>query len=222
MRTTRACRSAGATSARPRWISSPFLASRTSMAQILFSRWAYIPVNPGGICWTITMPGMSAGSRLSTSRVASVPPVEAPSPMMVWSRFMPLECPSAVGGATGAAGAVAVGADVEAAAWWAAAWMRQGETLAQEATTIFWDRERRKDSRLSTPSGLRTKSTAPAASASKTRRFRLDTRITGSGCSGRSCRRKSMPLVPGISTSSVITSGWRRRIFVFASRALMA
>ena len=121
----------------------------------------------------------------------------------------------------GAAGALEAETVVEAAADWAA-WMRQGETLAQEATTIFCDRERRKDSRLSAPSGLRTKSTAPAASASKTRRFRLDTRITGSGCSGRSCRKKSIPLVPGISTSSVITSGWRRRIFVFASRALMA
>ena len=40
-------------------------------------------VNPGGICWTMTMPGISAGRRFITSKVASVPPVEAPRPMRI-------------------------------------------------------------------------------------------------------------------------------------------
>ena len=149
------------------------------------------------------MPGMLAGSRLSTFSVASVPPVEAPRPMTVCSGA---PSPPKRSGAAGAAG-----------------WGRLArDNLAWEATIILWVRAWRKDSRLSTASGLRTKSTAPAASASKTRRLREETRMTGRGCDGRNCFKKSMPLMPGISTSSVITSGERCWSFVFASMALTA
>ena len=159
------------------------------------------------MCWTITMPGISAGRRFRTSRVASVPPVEAPRPMMVRSRS---ERPPTPAGET---------EDREGAAGETAARRR---TLAQEATTIFWARESRKDCLLSVPSGFRTKSTAPAARASKTLRFRDETRITGRGVTGSSSLRKSIPLVPGISTSRVITSGARLEIFPLASKALTA
>ena len=111
------------------------------------------------------MPGMLAGSRLSTFSVASVPPVEAPRPMTVCSGA---PSPPKRSGAAGAAG-----------------WGRLArDNLAWEATIILWVRAWRKDSRLSTASGLRTKSTAPAASASKTRRLREETRMTGRGCDG--------------------------------------
>lgn len=82
-------RSAGATSARPRRSSIPLWASCTSMAHRRLRRSAYILVNPGGMCWTMTMGGMSAGRRFMTSRVASVPPVEAPRPMMTLFRLTP-------------------------------------------------------------------------------------------------------------------------------------
>ena len=42
-------------------------------------------VNPSGICWVMTIPGILPGSLFKTSRVASVPPVDAPSPMIVES-----------------------------------------------------------------------------------------------------------------------------------------
>ena len=35
-------------------------------------------VKPAGICWVITTPGVSAGKFFTTSRMASVPPVDAP------------------------------------------------------------------------------------------------------------------------------------------------
>ena len=57
-------------------------------------------------------------------------------------------------------------------------------------------------------SGLRTKSTAPAARASNTRTFREDTKIMGMGLVGRTSRRKSNPVIPGISMSRVIMSGF--------------
>ena len=66
-------------------------------------------------------------------------------------------------------------------------------------------------------SGLRTKSTAPADRASNTRRSREDTRMTGRGTAGSSCLRKSMPFMPGISTSRVITSGLSWATLVMAS-----
>ena len=67
---------------------------------------------------------------------------------------------------------------------------------------------------------MRTKSTAPADRASNTRRSREDTRITGRGTTGSSCFKKSMPFIPGISTSRVITSGFTWSTLARASLAL--
>jgi hypothetical protein len=44
----------------------------------LSSRSANARVNNSGMCCTMTMPGQSGGMAVSTSRSASVPPVEAP------------------------------------------------------------------------------------------------------------------------------------------------
>ena len=94
-------------------------------------------------------------------------------------------------------------------------------TLAPAADRTFWVKPAMKAS-FCPGSGLRTKSTAPADRASNTRRFREETRITGSGYCGSSFLRKSMPLIPGISTSEVITSGRSCPTLVRASWALMA
>ncbi len=141
-----------------------------------------------------------------TSRVASVPPVEAPRPTITRSRTgrsRSWRTPSWGLHAPLAAAAVC-------------------RTLAKEATITFWARESMNTSRLWVPSGLRTKSTAPAASASKTRRFREETRMTGSGYLGSSSLSSSIPLLPGISTSSVMTSGRSSGTLLSASAALTA
>ena len=138
-----------------------------------------------------------------TSRVASVPPVEAPRPTSTRSSANP---PPRTGVSTATEG------------------LRSGTErgLAMEATSTFCVRLVTKTSLLSCTSGLRTKSTAPAFSASKTFRFREEHRITGTGLLGRYSFRKSMPLCPGISTSMVTTSGRKRGSFCFASKVLMA
>ena len=143
-----------------------------------------------------------------TSSVASVPPVDAPRPIST--------CPSAgvfpskglvPAGCAGCVPGRAVGIE---------------RTLAKEAITIFCDSVEMNSSLVRLPSGFRTKSTAPAASASKTRRFRDETRITRTEYLGRSCLSRSMPLMSGISTSKVITSGCRASTLRVASAALMA
>ena len=149
---------------------------------------------------------MSAGSRFMTARVASVPPVEAPRPMITRSRL-------------GLAPRLGAAPTLIAPAWGTAAAVRG---LAVAAMTTFWANPARKASGLWWSSGLRTKSTAPTARASNTFKFREDTRMTGMGWVGRYCLRKSMPLCPGISTSMVMTSGWYWGILFFASKVLMA
>lgn len=94
-----------------------------------------------------------------------------------------------------------------------------GRTLAPAAAITFWVRPRINSS-FFPGSGLRTKSTAPADRASNTRRSREDTRITGRGTTGSSCFKKSMPFIPGISTSRVITSGFTCSTLARASLAL--
>ncbi len=138
---------------------------------------------------------------MSTSSVASVPPVEAPRPIITWSRegFAPSR--GALGTATGTAGARRTFAPAAAMTFWVNAVIK----------TSFWP-----------GSGLRTKSTAPADRASNTRRFREDTRITGRGYLGSSFLRNSIPFMPGISMSEVMTSGLTCATLDKASTALNA
>ncbi len=73
------CRPPGATRASPACTGSPSAASFTESAERWSSRAANAAVNFSGMCWTMTMPGASAGIAVSTSSSAWVPPVEAPS-----------------------------------------------------------------------------------------------------------------------------------------------
>jgi hypothetical protein len=68
----------GAISATPRSSRSPSRASRTFIAHRPSSRCAYMAVNFSGMCCTMAMPGLSAGSDSSTCSMACVPPVELP------------------------------------------------------------------------------------------------------------------------------------------------
>ena len=45
-------------------------------------------VKPEGICWVITIPGILAGNCRTTSRIASVPPVEAPMAIKSMPEFI--------------------------------------------------------------------------------------------------------------------------------------
>ena len=152
-----------------------------------------------------------------TSSVASVPPVEAPRPMT--TLFRAGLFPRSPAGAEEAVAATAPAAAAEAAE---TAWGRETRTRDMEATSTFWARAVIKEAWVSSVEGLRTKSTAPAARASNTFRFKEETRMTGMGWVGRYSLRNSMPFCPGISTSMVITSGFKAGIFCLASRVLMA
>ena len=160
-------------------------------------------VNPSGICCVMTMPGISAGSCFKTARVASVPPVDAPSAMTVDRNE------SCLPANRGFFGAVVVEAAVDVVR------LREAHlTFANEAMWIL-EFKAEKNCSLETIfiSGFLTKSTAPAESTSNTFRFREDTRTTGIGCRGRKSFKKSIPFNPGISTSIVITSGFKSGIF---------
>ncbi|GFI38070.1 hypothetical protein IMSAGC015_02259 [Lachnospiraceae bacterium] len=157
------------------------------------------------------MPGISAGSSFNTARVASVPPVDAPIPIIVESSTFRERGGNGIGLlAAGCSGAAGAGLPIR--------------TLATDAVLTLEARAEKNSSLelLWLISGLRTKSTAPADSASNTLRFNEDTRITGNGLVGRSCFKNSIPFIPGISTSIVMTSGRRRGIFCLASKALIA
>ena len=185
----------------------------------------------------MTIPGIFAGNWRTTSKIASVPPVEAP--IAIRSTFPKLE-----GDRRGAelivseelAEALGVPTPPRAlletedtapprdAAEPAKAPGEGRRTLAFAPTTSLDLRVCRKacfpPSRFI--SGLRTKSTAPAARASNTRTFREDTKIMGMGLVGRTSRRKSNPVIPGISMSRVIMSGFSWGSLFLASMALMA
>ena len=168
-------------------------------------------VKPAGMCWVMTTPGMFSGNCLSTSKMASVPPVEAPMAMTMSRQaasFVESEVLKAgiftEGGEAGAAGGIRTRD--------AAAAVNFAMSMERNASLSTW---------LSI-SGFLTKSTAPAASASKTLTFREDTRMTGIGWLGRYSFKKSRPDIPGISISRVSTSGFKTGILFLASKALTA
>ena len=63
----------------PSTTGSPSAASFTRTAHVRSSRSAKARVNRSGMCWTMTIGGASAGMAPRNSRMASVPPVEAPT-----------------------------------------------------------------------------------------------------------------------------------------------
>src|SRR5258706_295857 len=161
------------------------------------------------MCCVIRIAGESAGRRAMTSRIASVPPVEAP----IAINFSVDSREKVLGRTFGSAVAPLVTRATRGAV--AGPWRC---IRAREATRIF--------SQISRPSsvnpeatptrGLATKSIAPNSSARKVtsapRSVSVDTITTGVGRKRISFSRKSMPSIFGISTSSVSTSGFRARI----------
>ncbi len=208
-RATRIWKFPGAINTSPRSIKSPSFASRTRILQSRSRRSAYIFVKPSGICCVTTMPGVFSGSSFSTLSVASVPPVDAPMAMInefiFKEPFVSRIGPFCTGAAT-IAGAVA-----------------GTRTFATDAILIFSIRFAINAVTFClSMSGFRTKSTAPAESASNTLRFSEETSITGTGYFGISCFTNSSPVIFGISTSSVTTSGRRFGICLMASNASTA
>ena len=107
---------------------SPLTASCTAIWHKLLSRAAKLVVKPGGMCWVITMPGESAGRRVNTSLIASVPPVEAPMQIS----FSVDMCPrfaTAVRVGTAAPAATAAGEATIKRLMWDAAAMRTFSTI---------------------------------------------------------------------------------------------
>mmetsp|Transcript_60042 Transcript_60042/g.142143 ORF Transcript_60042/g.142143 Transcript_60042/m.142143 type:complete len:430 (+) Transcript_60042:474-1763(+) len=162
------------------------------------------------MCWVMTTAGLSAGRLISTSLVASVPPVDAPMKMSFSVDALPrLAIVIALtGAAAGAPGAGAAGARRMCAldAMRILSVMSWASCRMPSATPIL---------------GLATKSIAPSSNAlsvtSAPRSVSVDTITTGIGRRRIRRDRKSSPSIRGISTSSVMTSGFRLRIISRAS-----
>ena len=167
----------------------------------------------------MTMPGILAGNCRTTSRMASVPPVDAPIAIkLTLEDGFAMEdnlCTGAVfcEKVRGTVVGIGVGASWEGR-----------RTCALEPTASFVFSVAKNASfppSFSIP-GLRTKSIAPAANASNTLILREETRTTGTGWIGRTSFKNSSPLMPGISISIVMISGLRSGSLFLASRAFTA
>ncbi|MNL27693.1 hypothetical protein D3C87_1492980 [compost metagenome] len=144
----------------------------------------------------IRIAGLSGGKGCSTSRMASVPPVDAPT----ITSFSELDSGRRNIGAGAACAACGVGARSLA---------REAARILSAMISVYSSRPSRMPSL-----GLVTKSIAPSSSARKVisppRSVSDDTITTGIGRRRISFSRKSSPSMRGISTSSVSTSGlWR-------------
>ncbi len=73
------------------------------MAHKLLSRSANMAVNFSGMCWTMTMPVVTAGSLVSTASSACVPPVEVPMAttlsVVLAMALMPAACAASIASA---------------------------------------------------------------------------------------------------------------------------
>src|SRR3989344_518827 len=196
---------------------SPLPASLTVIGHKPFKRAAKLVVNPGGMCWVMTIAGESAGICTSTSLIASVPPVEAPMQISFSVDRRPRSAEA--GGATAAPAPPPAGAASRTGArrTWATA-------ATRILSTICAARSLRP---LASPTrGLATKSTAPSSSAfmvtSAPRSVSVEIITTGIGRKRIRRPRKSMPSIRGISTSSVMTSGLSSRIISRATKGSLA
>jgi hypothetical protein len=165
------------------------------MADSSLSRRAKLRVKFSGMCCTISIAGALEGMAESTSRRASVPPVEVPIATILWVvrvRLRRCTCGRVSGLSS-----------------------RSGEMRA--APLIFSASSRVMSPTVYDEPGLQSTSTAPAARASIARSpprgVRLLTTITGRGWNFISLRRKVRPSMRGISMSRVSTSGLRARIW---------
>jgi hypothetical protein len=160
-------------------------------------------VKPGGMCCVIITAGASAGRRTSTSRVASVPPVEAPMKMIFSVDSRPIDV--GAGAAAPAVAAAAAGAARQATHGGA----RGGADLVGDVVAQLPQAVGHAD--LGLGDEVHRAEFQRRSVTSAPRSVSVDTITTGIGRS-RISGRKSMPSMRGISTSSVITSGLRSRI----------
>jgi hypothetical protein len=168
------------------------------------------------------MAGESAGSGTNTSRMASVPPVEAPIQMTfsVDSRLNDTDF-------AGAEGALLSGPSADFLMATGGAWACL-LTCATDAVLILSTiSEERSFNAVATPiRGLATKSIAPISSArmviSAPFSVRVETITTGMGRKRIRRDRKSRPSMRGISTSNVMTSGLSSRIISRATSGSLA
>ncbi len=186
-------------------------ASRTSIWHTLLRRSANDAVNFSGMCCTITMPGHTLGSAVSTASSAWVPPVEVPMATIrsvVWAMAWPLAAGRIASALSLPAGAGAgVGRALRLPRFltleWAAARIAATNSGADSIRKFF-----------KPVVGLVMTSTAPADSACRevSAPFWVSEEqiTTGVGRSLMILRRKVMPSMRGISTSSTITSGHSR------------
>lgn len=142
------------------------------------------------MCWVIRIAGASAGIGSRNSRIASVPPVDAPT-----MNSFSLETRGATSGCAPAGRLVGR--------------RRVARAAPLIFSTISWPLSTRP--RLRSSFGLVTKSTAPSSNAcnviSDPRSVSDESMITGMGRRRMSLPRKSSPSIRGISTSRVSTSG---------------
>ena len=172
-------------------------------------------LNAAGMCCAMTTAGLSGGKPISISRIASVPPVEAPTAMMrsvVHNMLLETTAGSIASaeffGGTDARIGLATRATTRAPAA-ARIFVRISSlnSASVPATSIL---------------GFETKSIAPSSSAlsviSAPRSVSDDTITTGMGRSRIRFARNVRPSMRGISTSSVRTSGL---VSLMRSRATM-
>jgi hypothetical protein len=148
------------------------------------------------MCCVIRIAGASGGIGTSTSRIASVPPVDAP---MMISFSVDTSGLRSNGAASTGAGTALLGGALRTRA-------RAAPRILSAIISPYSSMPSRMPRR-----GLVTKSTAPNSSArsvtSEPRSVSDDTMSTGIGRRRMSFSRKSSPSMRGISTSSVSTSG---------------
>src|ERR1700733_508493 len=185
------------------------LASHTLRTQLAFIRSANGPLKAFGMCWVMTIPGMSDGRPMSTCLMASVPPVDAPMAMM---RSVVAKCVGALRfGSTASASWLSTTASDGTSSngrTWACAAIFTLEMISREDSLMPW---------MTSTVGLATKSTAPKLSASSATVAPFCVReehiTTGMGRSRMRLRKNARPSMRGISTSSVSTSGLSNLIF---------
>ena len=228
------CQFPGASSTRPGRMASPFSASLTDSSQHPSRRSANAFVNTGGMCCTTTMPtGRSPGSICRTVFSATGPPVDVPIATSSYS-VPSVNSPRGTAGPGGDFGADFPGADVPGVCVQAAGAAGGADEAAGGVNTMreafFTFSVSSCATELIPPDrevdGFRTKSTAPRSSACRVSSApfcacALSTMI-GVGLMAMIRRMASSPPMPGISRSSVMTSGFSLSSFGSANSACAA
>ena len=171
------------------------------MAHISFSLSANDFVKLGGMCWTMTIPGIFAGSLVKTSLMASVPPVDAPIAITLSVVSLRAEYESL--------GSLVCGLALWTFAFAAAFTFSIISAFISSIPSYMFE------------CGFGTKSTAPASKASSVVLAPFwvseETITTGVGMCVISFFKKVIPSILGISTSRHTTSGRSSTILSLAT-----